>query len=123
MVTPEGSVKPASVQPTGYVSNVYDKVRRNKAEENVGSSKAGSVHLSELVVINNEMLHYMMMNEQNTAKLVELLTSTGSLSGETNGQNMKTKGNSKPRNSSNYNQWQFGRYDQNASLQVVTTGT
>jgi phage-related protein len=122
LVTPENAVKPASVQPTGYVNNVYDKVRRNKVEENMGSSKGGSVHLSELVVINNEMLHYMMMNEQNTAKLVELLTSTGSLSGETNGQNMKTKGNSKPRNSSNYNQWQFGRYDQNASLQVVTTG-
>ena len=65
----------------------------------------------------------MMRNEQNTAKIVDLLSSTGSLSGESSNQNRpNTKGNSKPRNSSNYNQWQFGRYDQNASLQVVTTG-
>lgn len=123
LVVPDNNiVNTASVQPTGNVS-IHDKVRRNKAEKEHTSSSNSNINLSELVVLNTEMLHYMMLNEENTAKIVDLLTSTGSLSGESVNQNKgNTKGNSKPRNSPNYNEWQLARYDQNASLQVVTTG-
>ena len=119
----ENATSNTSIKPVSYTSS-YEKLRRNKAQENDvnGSPKVGALHLSDLVTISGEQLFYMKKMAETNERLLRIFETNNSISGETDIERLNTKGKSQPRNSPNYNQWQFGRYDQNASLQVISTG-
>lgn len=117
------STSKSTIKPVSYVSS-YEKLRRNQAQESEmsNSPKTGAIHLNELVALNGQQLYEAKRTADSIELLLRLFNTNNSLSGETQPDQLSTRGNTKPRNSPDYHQWQFGKYDQNPSIQVVSTG-
>jgi len=126
MVTPsaeERSTVPA-VQPRP-LTDVRTTIQREHTQSQGDTKKTGIKELSEIITIHQEELSYMKLIHEDMQKMVDLLTPDrgSSRSGmSSNQEKQSTRSKIKPINSPNYHQWQFGKYDQNASQQVITDG-
>ncbi len=104
-------------------SDVRSTLQRNRAEEKTTTNGSNVRELSTMLNINESQLQYLMLMHGDLERLISLLSPSSSLSGMTSQMGTpSTRGVSKPINSPNYHQWQFGLYHQNASTQLITDG-
>jgi hypothetical protein len=106
-------------QPKSIV-DVHEKIQREQAGT-VATSKQKVVGDKDLIAISENQLEYLVLMHGDLEKIVNLLTPDKS-SGNSGMEAGSTRSNTKPKNSTNFHKWQFGKMNQNASTNVVTTG-
>lgn len=110
------AVKPKSL------TDVHQKIQQDYSTRNEGK-RNGTAELTEMVDINQDQLGVLIGLREDISKLINLFTPKDNISGLTGGgERQSTRSNIKPINSPTFNTWQFGKYQQNASKQVITDG-
>ena len=118
----EISTSTSSAQPTPMY-DVHTKMQREQAATLSETKRSSVPGTSELVAINENQLKYLILMHGDLEKVIDLMTPSGNSSGFSDQQqSASTKSKTKPANSTNFHQWQFGKYTQNASTNVVTDG-
>ena len=116
-VTGEAPVKP-EVMPIPSV----DLQREVQKEQTNSNEVALAPKLSEMVNINDSQLEFLMLMHDDLQELIKLMKPSSNLSGNTSNRLPVNTSRVQPKGSPNFYTWQFGRYDQNASQNVITDG-
>jgi hypothetical protein len=124
----DGLVVPAAVRSGEAATSVnpipLTDVHSKVHQENVATSneaRKSMPELSDLVMVNESQLQVLVMMHGDLEELIAIMK-PNNVSGNTGGPAPSTDSNTSPVSSPNYRQWQFGKYQQNASKQVITDG-
>jgi len=116
----DGDTTTSSVNPVS-LTDIHSRVQQDNATTQ-NEAKKSLPELSSLVMVNESQLSYLMMLHDDFKTLIDLM-GPSKLSGNTSfGGTPDTRSVTSPVSSPNYHYWQFGKYQQGASKQVVTDG-
>ena len=103
------------------LTDVHSRVHQENAIT-TNEARKSLPELTDLVVVNENQLAYLMMLHEDMEQLIDIMKPSNLSGGFSGSAPDSTTSNTSPMSSPNYRNWQFGKYQQNASKQVITDG-